>query len=181
MDIMGECRTYFTPPLWEKRTFVYTVSNTLQDDLNCIRLDGLETDPALTLKILRMANSPLYAVRSNVTSLQQAVLALGLNRVANIVLSVSIFSKCMYCIMLSRSNSAEHMKNFRYHSSCTGMVAKNSVTKIKRNCKDLEFIGGLLHDIGKMAMIQFDPENYAKIIELVRSEGILDVEAEMLN
>jgi len=172
IDTIGGAQEFATlPPVAGKVLSLLENANSDVREITSV----IETDPALTLKILQMANSPLYAIRSNVTSLQQAVLALGLNRVANIVLSVSIFSKF---IMLSRSKSAEHMKNFWYHSSCTGMVAKNLAAKIKRNFKDLEFIGGLLHDIGKMAMIQFDPENYAKVIEFVRNEGILDVEAE---
>lgn len=173
IDTIGGAQEFATlPPVAGKVLSLLENANSDVREITSV----LETDPALTLKILQMANSPLYAIRSNVTSLQQAVLALGLNRVANIVLSVSIFSKF---IMLSRSKSAEHMKKFWHHSSCTGMVAKNLASKIKRNFKDLEFIGGLLHDIGKMAMIQFDPDNYEKVLEMVRNEGVRDIEAEL--
>ena len=136
----------------------------------------IETDVSLTLKILQMANSPLYAVRSSVTSLNQAVLSLGLNRIANIVLSVSIFSKFM---MLSRGQSAQYMEAFWHHSSSTGMAAKSLATKIKRTFRDVEFIGGLLHDIGKMAMIHFDPERYEQSVKLITETHCSDLEAEM--
>jgi len=55
----------------------------------------VETDPALTIKLLRIANSPLYVTYSEITSVQQAIINLGLNRLVNIVIGVSIFSKLL--------------------------------------------------------------------------------------
>jgi len=40
--VMGECGTFSPPPMWQKRTYVYTVSNTLEDSLNFIRLRAIE-------------------------------------------------------------------------------------------------------------------------------------------
>jgi len=173
LDIIGGAQEFATLPPVAGRVLALLESDTA--DLKEIT-QIIETDVSLTLKILQMANSPLYAVRSTVTSLNQAILALGLNRVANIVLSVSIFSKFM---MHSRSQSAQYMEQFWNHSSSTGMVAKSLAVKIKRQFRDVEFIGGLLHDIGKMAMIQFDPERYARSKELIAEKGMTDLEAEM--
>jgi putative nucleotidyltransferase with HDIG domain len=173
LDTIGGAQEFATLPTVASRVLTLLESETA--DLREIT-QVIETDVSLTLKILQMANSPLYAVRSSVTSLNQAVLALGLNRIANIVLSVSIFSKFM---MLSRGQSAQYMERFWHHSSSTGMVAKSLAAKIKRSFRDVEFIGGLLHDIGKMAMIQFDPERYGQSLQLVADKKITDLEAEM--
>jgi putative nucleotidyltransferase with HDIG domain len=173
IDSIGSAQEFATlPPVATK------VLALLENESADIReiVSVIETDPSLTLKILQMANSPLYAVRGSVSSVHQSVLTLGLNRVANIVLSVSIFSKF---IMLSRSASAQYLERFWWHSSCTGMVAKALAAKIKRSFKEAEFIGGILHDIGKMAMIQFDPANYGKMLELMNTAQITDKEAEM--
>lgn len=134
----------------------------------------IETDPSLTLKLLRVANSPLYATRTEVTSIHQAIITLGLNRLTNIVLGVSIFSKFL---MTSQKAVTELMEKFWWHASCTGMVAKSLATKINKFYKENEFIGGLLHDIGKLAMIQYDALTYLKVIDKVRN-GATDVEAE---
>ena len=173
LDTIGGAQEFATLPTVAGRVLA------LLEDENADLRDitrVIETDVSLTLKILQMANSPLYAVRSSVTSLNQAVLALGLNRIANIVLSVSIFSKFM---MLSRSKSAQYMKRFWHHSSSTGMVAKSLAAKIKRSFRDVEFIGGLLHDIGKMAMIQFDTERYEQSLQLMIEKNISDLDAEL--
>lgn len=149
----------------------------LEDDNIDVRdIAGIiETDASLTLKLLRVANSPLYATRTEITSIQQAIITLGLNRLTNIVLGVSIFSRFL---MSSQKNAAAIMEKFWWHASCTGIVAKSLSTKIKKFFKESEFIGGLLHDIGKLAMVQFDPSKYLQVIALVQEKGIFDIEAE---
>lgn len=135
----------------------------------------IEADAPLTLKLLRVANSPLYATRTEINSIQQAIITLGLNRLTNIVLGVSIFSRFL---MSSQKQAAGIMEKFWWHSSCTGIVAKSIATKIKRFFKENEFIGGLLHDIGKLAMLQFDSAKYIEVIKLIDEKKILDIEAE---
>ena len=135
----------------------------------------IEADASLTLKLLRVANSPLYATRTEVNSIQQAIITLGLNRLTNIVLGVSIFSRFL---ISSQKQAAEIMQKFWWHSSCTGMVAKSLTSKIKRHFKEAEFIGGLLHDIGKMTMIQFDAKKYKQVIELINQNDMMDIDAE---
>ncbi|MBM2816116.1 MAG: hypothetical protein HW421_2878 [Ignavibacteria bacterium] len=136
---------------------------------------AIETDAPLTMKMLRIANSPLYASRTEINSITQAIMTLGLNRLTNIVLGVSIFSKFL---MSSHHQAAGLMEKFWWHSSCTGMVAKALSGKIKRSFKEFEFIGGLIHDIGKLAMLQFDSDKYQDVVNLVKDEGYIDIDAE---
>ena len=89
----------------------------------------IEADASLTLKLLRVANSPLYATRTEINTIHQAIITLGLNRLTNIVLGVSIFSKFL---LSSQKIAAELMQKFWWHASCTGMVAKSLSTKINR-------------------------------------------------
>ncbi len=135
----------------------------------------IEADAPLTLKLLRVANSPLYATRTEVNSIQQAIITLGLNRLTNIVLGVSIFSRFL---ISSQKDAAEMMEKFWWHSSCTGIVAKSLSSKINHYFKETEFIGGLLHDIGKLAMLQFDSTRYKQCQEIVTERLVLDEIAE---
>lgn len=154
------------------------VLNLLEDENVEIRklAEIIETDASLTLKLLRVANSPLYATRNEVSSIQQAIITLGLNRLTNIVLGVSIFSKFL---LSSKRQISKLMEKFWWHSSCAGMVAKAFTKKIKKNFKEAEFIGGLLHDFGKLAMLQYDAVKYQEVISLVEEKGAGDMEAEM--
>jgi HD-like signal output (HDOD) protein len=136
---------------------------------------AIESDASLTMKLLRVANSPLYAIRTEITSIQQAIITLGLNRLTNIVLGVSIFSRFL---INSQKDASEIIEKFWWHSSCTGIVAKAVSTKIKRYFRENEFIGGLLHDIGKLAMLQYDAVKYKKVIDIIQNEKIIDTAAE---
>lgn len=136
----------------------------------------IEADASLTLKLLRVANSPIYAVKQNITSIHQAIVTLGLNRLTNIVLGVSIFSRFL---MNSKSGASQVMDKFWWHSSCTAVISKAICHKINKSFKEVEFIGGLLHDIGKIAMLQFDPKKYMQVIDLTVNNGMMDIDAEV--
>lgn len=150
----------------------------LEDDNIDIReiSQVIEADASLTLKLLRVANSPLYATRSEINTIQQAIITLGLNRLTNIVLGVSIFSRFL---ISSHKEAAKMMEKFWWHASCTGIVAKAISSKIKRFFKENEFIGGLLHDIGKLAMLQYDSAKYLQVVEMIAQKNIMDYDAEM--
>lgn len=136
----------------------------------------VESDASIAMKILRLANSPMFALRSPVSSINQAILTIGLNRVTNIVLGVSIFSKFVY---LSRSSAAQFVDKFWAHSAATAAVSKAITVKLKKNFQDAEFIGGLIHDIGKLAMLQYDANSFTDVLKLIDEQDTADIEAEV--
>ncbi|HYF02190.1 MAG TPA: HDOD domain-containing protein [Patescibacteria group bacterium] len=136
----------------------------------------IEADPSLTLKIIRVANTPIFGLRSEVVSVHQAITALGLTRIVNIVLGVALFSRF---VAASQSETTALMQKFWWHSACTAVVAKSFTKKLGLNFKEFEFLGGLLHDFGKLAMIQYDASLYQSMVEMVHNEQIRDVDAEV--
>lgn len=148
-----------------------------QDDVDVHELlKIIETDPTLTLKLLRIANSPLYATRREISSVQQAIMMIGFSKLTNIVLGISIFSKFW---LSTKKGAMELMNQFWWHSSSTGTLAKSIVSKFLSNgFKENEFLGGLLHQIGRLAMLQFDMANYQKVIQLVDSGQSSSIDAE---
>ncbi|MBL7997378.1 MAG: HDOD domain-containing protein [Candidatus Kapabacteria bacterium] len=135
----------------------------------------VESDASMSLKILRLANSPMFALRTEVASINQAILTVGLNRVTNIVLGVSIFSKFIY---LSRSSAAKYVDSFWKHSAATASVAKTLAVRLKKNFQDAEFLGGLIHDIGKLAMLQHDANKFVEMMTLIENGTHDDLAAE---
>jgi len=135
----------------------------------------IESDPILTMKLLRVANSPIFATRSEIRSIQHALMLLGMKRISNIVLSVSIYSKFF---MGAHKNAAILMERFFKHSYLTAATAKTLSLTLRRQFDDNEFVGGLLHDIGKMAMLQVHPKEYSLVRQLIDQKNLNELSAE---
>jgi putative nucleotidyltransferase with HDIG domain len=135
----------------------------------------IEGDPILAMKLIRVANSPIFATRTKITSITHALMLLGTKRISNIVLSVSIYSKFF---TNTHKGAAVLMERFFNHSYLTGNTAKAFAQHLKLRFDDNEFIGGLLHDVGKMAMLQVHPREYSLVHKLIREEGLYDLDAE---
>ncbi len=149
----------------------------LQDEDVDVRTlsNAIETDAPLTAKVLKVSNSVIYGLKTPVSSISQAVITIGLNRLANVVMGISIFSHFM---LKTNPQVKEVFEKFWWHSASVGVVSKNIAKKLNKNYKEFEFIGGLLHDFGKLLLMQFDFRGYKKVIDMVQSDGISDVEAE---
>ncbi len=135
----------------------------------------IETDASLTAKVLKVANSAIYGLRTPVASIPQAIITIGLNRLTNIVIGISIFSRFM---VYGKQQMKQLMEKYWWHSSSVSVVSKSLAKRIGKNYKEFEFVGGLLHDFGKIILMQYQLSDYLKVIELTTNERILDVEAE---
>lgn len=135
-------------------------------------------DQGLATKILKIANSPLYGLQRKVTSLEFAIVVLGLGEISNLVTAIA----------LSSTVNVKSAKNFNYeefwqHSMMVGIGAKN----IARNLGKIElsadaFIAGILHDLGVQILLKFFPDEFEKIVEEVNASDrkYLEVETEVL-
>jgi HD-like signal output (HDOD) protein len=124
----------------------------------------VSTDPGLTAKILKVANSAFYGSYRNIQNLSQAILRLGLNAVRNIVIATSM--KNVY----KKFGLAEKL----IWEQMIGSALAASVIARHTRLVDPEdaFIGGLLHDIGKVVVNNEFPEKFAKVIERVYNEQV---------
>jgi HD-like signal output (HDOD) protein len=130
----------------------------------------ISADPGLATKILRVANSAFYGGYRNIQNLTQAILRLGLNAVRNIVVATSM--KNVY----KRFGLAEKLL---WEQRIGAALASSLIAKSTR-AADAEdaFIGGLLHDVGKVVLNNEFQEDFAKVMERVYNEGVEYAEAE---
>ncbi len=119
----------------------------------------MSLDPALTVKVLRMANSPMYARAASVDSLEQAVMMFGWNGTLNLALSFSLVSK----IDTSSSKGLDY--NFFWKRSISAAVAAKHLSKVVGldSRKEDLFLPGLLQDIGMLALDKAIPDIYLDI------------------
>lgn len=131
----------------------------------------ISTDPGLTTKILQVANSAFYGGHRNIQNLSQAILRLGLNAVRNLVVATSM--KNVY----KRFGLTEKLL---WEQLIGSALAANIIARHTR-LSDPEdaFIGGLLHDIGKVVLNNEFPDAFAKVMEKVYNDSIPFSKAEM--
>jgi HD-like signal output (HDOD) protein len=115
-------------------------------DLNQI----ISLDPVLMGKVMRLINSAYYSLPNQITSLVRAIIMLGINTVKNLALSTAVLGT------LGRASDfqALNMEGFWRHSISVGVTAKLIAThgNVDPKLREEYFIGGLLHDIGKIPL-----------------------------
>lgn len=152
------------------------VLNELQSadtDMNLIA-KNVESDPILSIKILKTANSPIFATRE-IKSISNAVMILGKKRLYNIVLALSIYSKFFNN---SKKSFAYWMERFYKHSHLTGLVSRKLAEYLQLDFNSNEYIGGLLHIVGKMILLQIYTKEYSLVRELISQDGKDELKSE---
>lgn len=138
--------------------------------------DLISADPAFAAEILKLANSPLYGIRSSITSTVQATMLLGFERVKGVALTIA---------MRSYIGNSLHLPALRAswrHSLACAMVAEELVKVISKDIdKDAAYTNGLIHDIGRLGLAVMQPELYIPLVQRIQntSSALLDAEREL--
>ena len=119
----------------------------------------VEKDPSLTLKVLSVANSPLYGLRRNVTSAGAAVLMLGMREIKSVVTSIRMAST-----MKMKSDKYFNPDNFLNHSMIVGILAQRMAKDLGFNFEGDGFTAGMLHDMGILIIHEFLPKEFLEIV-----------------
>ena len=123
----------------------------LVDDENCnaARLARLiESDQSLAGHVMRLANSAMFSPVGNMNSLQQAITRLGMRNISEIAVAVSVNPK------IFKVEGYEELVQALWHTSlATASWARELARQIRRNTESV-FLCGLLHQIGKPAVLQ---------------------------
>ncbi len=144
----------------------------LSSDINCDSaqlVKVVEHDPVLVLKILKIVNSSYFSLAKKITSVNQAVLYLGLNTIKNLALSIAILG------VMPRKNAADfNMDAFLMHSLATATISRMLARKSAIPEKELfdYFLSGLLHDFGKIILACHLPGEYRETLKIAKEETI---------
>jgi putative nucleotidyltransferase with HDIG domain len=122
----------------------------------------IQNDPALAAQMLRVANSAAFGMRSRVENVHDAMRAVGTNAVRRLVLISAVMNKF----------SPHHLPAARElweHSILTACWARSLARPMSAPPSE-SFLPGLLHDIGKMVLLQSFPEEAARIDKLAQGD-----------
>ncbi len=130
----------------------------------------IEKDQTIAARVLKISNSALYGLRQEVNSIQQALLILGLKTIRSLVLSASTRS-------LYKKFGMTEQKIWD-HSIGTAIAAKLIAAGLESDMANIAFIGGLMHDLGKVIMNNETPDIFAEVMMKTYNEGASSIEAE---
>jgi putative nucleotidyltransferase with HDIG domain len=117
----------------------------------------VRSDPAFSSAILKIANSPLVAFSRNITNVMQASMVLGFRRLKCVVITVGLKS------YLEGSPSLL-MRSCWQHSVACGMIAERAAAGSGFDT-EFAYTAGVMHDIGRAAMVAAAPQEYARVTE----------------
>jgi len=124
----------------------------------------ISTDQALTVQILKIANSAMFGMMREVRTVSQAIMTLGFSTIKSVVIASS--AKNLY----SRGSVGLQDRLLWEHALTTAMAGRGFARQLRFPRAEEAFVGGLLHDIGKSVMgIKF-PERYGALIRQVYNE-----------
>lgn len=144
---------------------VFVRVNEMVNDPDCSMNDVAEVisqDPALTIRILRMANSPAYGISKEIDSVVKAATIIGTQRVRDIALATSAVET-----FEGIPNELISMDDFWMHSIYCAITAKHLAGLAKASNPDSLFVAGLLHDIGHLVLFKTLPELSRKSLEYI--------------
>lgn len=116
---------------------------------------AVSMDSALTAKVLRTANSPLYAQRRKSENLRQALILLGLNATLTLALSFSLVK-----VLRSGKASGLDLPYYWRRTMLAGTAARALGDALRQPLAEEFFLGGLLQDVGMLALNLAYPDLY---------------------
>jgi HD-like signal output (HDOD) protein len=136
-----------------------------RDDVSFGKLsDLIEKDTVIAGNVLRVVNSALYGRRGTVNSVRNAVSVLGLNKLRNFVLGMSV-ARMWHQAALPRTFSTVR---FNLHGVATAILADLIAQNRPIQYPEGAFVAGLFHDLGKMLIAIGMKSEYEEIHRLYR-------------
>ncbi len=123
-------------------------------------------DPALTVRVLKIVNSPFYGFAHKITSISQAVALLGMKAIRTLTLGLNVMDT-----FSGSDGSGFDYRDFWQRSLASGIACKFTAQKMGLTIDEEAFIGGLTQNIGSLLLARFFPERYGNILKLHYSSG----------
>ena len=134
-------------------------------------------DKSLAAQCLRMANSAMFSGRARVQSVRQAVLALGIQRIRDIVYSCSLPQ-----IFTGSAQHGMEQAIFWRHALGTALVSQHLAELLMVSDTEKLYLAGLLHDIGILVNSLLYPDEFQRVLEQAEASEtpLCEVEQEIL-
>lgn len=149
------CTSFPTPPA----VAMQVIALAQDPDIDLARVaDTVSGDPAIAAKVMRIANSAMYARRRQSTNLRQALIVLGLNATLTLALSFTLVST-----LRRDSTRGFDFEAYWKRAIMAATWGKLLASEFGRRDAEEVFLAALLQDIGMLAIDKIAPDTYAGI------------------
>jgi len=136
------------------------IASLANEDISLSQIaDLIEKDTALAGNILRLVNSALYGFRGTINSVRHAVSLLGINKLRNAALSMSVARMWNQV----KNPAGWSTPNFNQHSVGVAILADLLAQKLPVEYAEGAFAAGLFHDLGLLLIAIGLPEEYKQM------------------
>lgn len=118
----------------------------------------LSRDPALCAKLLKAVNSCLYGLSRPVSSLDRAVVILGMNTLRSLALSLSLPA------MRVGAATDKRLQDYWLSSVGGAIIARELAIRQRRPCPEDDLVAGLLRDLGAILLQQTFPDAWEEMV-----------------
>jgi putative nucleotidyltransferase with HDIG domain len=162
IDIIKELEDI--PPLPKTALDLLDLTNDIQANAGRAT-EILAQDPALSMKVLKAANSAKYGYARHIATVSQAVVILGFKGLRNLILGLAIYK----FLNEKQSDFGTHLWR---HLITTACLSKMITNKLGQEDPELGFLCGLIHDIGKAVLLNRRYDIYTDLINRAEAENI---------
>lgn len=154
-----------------------TILNMINDpDVSFKRVaEEISKDQAITTNILKLCNSAFFSKGKEISSIDRAIVTLGLKEIKDIVIiavTKALLNKEIIGYDLAKGD-------LWIHGIAVAVLSKKiSLMKNRKDISDIVFTGSIIHDVGKTVLALYVQRTFKDIIEMVESQGIPFQEAE---
>ncbi len=120
----------------------------------------ISEDMGLTVRLLKLANSPLFGYHADISSITKALTVIGTRQLRDLALAASVVGS-----FSGVPNEMVNMKSFWKHSIACAILSRNIATYRREVNQERFFIAGILHDLGFLVMCSSIPDSVKAILQ----------------
>jgi eukaryotic-like serine/threonine-protein kinase len=132
----------------------------------------IEKDTVLAGNLLKLVNSALYGRKNTITSVRHAVSLLGVNKLRNATLSMSVARMWNQ----TKTPPGWSMASFNLHSAGTAILADLLVQRVPVEHGEDAFAAGLFHDLGWLLVAISSPDEFKQVADISGRTSAADSE-----
>jgi putative nucleotidyltransferase with HDIG domain len=136
----------------------------------------IAAEPVFAARVLQLANSPLFALERQVKTISHAIILLGLDRVKAITFTSAMEDFVAPVLRIQALRVC-------WQNSLAVALLSEKLGRANRMQTDFAYVAGLLHDIGRLALLVKYPEPYANLLAVSSEEhyDLMMVERELFD